>query len=311
MDFIKQYILQSITAAAGNLRLNNQRIESIAILKEAIVKSNDIKHDLNQMKKITELSKFAIKLSEIHSYLSEGTVDFLRLSDKFKEHSFNLIKELNNMLDLVEPNSIKQKLENILEPKDKTSELIVEHEHPKENIASSNSIIETIDENSIVNKHGIETNAKIELRDNFTDKTEIDENKNNKTEIGEDISFDSFESVILKPIKAIDLMLTQFTLDSELPPEIEAYAKQMAINAELSLRNGFEILAQMHKILSKGLMHIQNKTLKPSKEVIESLRACLIVIVAVVKSKEVDIRNYHNRAEVFGKFLNTIKTEGK
>jgi hypothetical protein len=33
------------------------------------------------------------------------------------------------------------------------------------------------------------------------------------------------------------------------------------------------------------------------------------VIVAVVKSKEIDIKNYLNRAEVFGKFLKKIKIE--
>jgi len=32
--------------------------------------------------------------------------------------------------------------------------------------------------------------------------------------------------------------------------------------------------------------------ISPVKEVIESLRACLIVIVAVVRGKEVDITNY-------------------
>ncbi len=45
----------------------------------------------------------------------------------------------------------------------------------------------------------------------------------------------------------------------------------------------------------------------PGKEVIESLRACLIVIVAVVRGKEVDISNYLNRAEDFGNKLATIK----
>ena len=83
----------------------------------------------------------------------------------------------------------------------------------------------------------------------------------------------------------------------------------MKLNAELSSQNGFEILSQMHTIISEGLIHLKNKSLVPSKEVIESIRACLIVIVAVVKSKEIDIKNYLNRAEVFGKFLKKIKTE--
>ncbi|HEY4754422.1 MAG TPA: hypothetical protein VIH28_00065, partial [Ignavibacteriaceae bacterium] len=107
----------------------------------------------------------------------------------------------------------------------------------------------------------------------------------------------------------IDSMLNKINMDSEIPEEIADYSKLMSVNADLSSQNGFEILAQMHTIISKGLIHIKNKSLIPSKEVIESLRACLIVIVAVVKSKEVDIKNYLNRAEVFGKFLQRIKTE--
>ncbi len=121
--------------------------------------------------------------------------------------------------------------------------------------------------------------------------------------------FNSFESTILKPIKSIDSMLNKINMDSEIPEEIADYSKLMSVNADLSSQNGFEILAQMHTIISKGLIHLKNKSLIPSKEVIESLRACLIVIVAVVKSKEVDIKNYLNRAEVFGKFLQRIKTE--
>ena len=42
MDLIKHYIVQSITAASSNLRLNSQRIEVIAMLKEVILKSKDI-----------------------------------------------------------------------------------------------------------------------------------------------------------------------------------------------------------------------------------------------------------------------------
>lgn len=309
MDFTKQYILQSIAAASSNLRLNNQRIEAIAILKEAIIKSKDLQQALNQMKKITELSKFAIKLSEIQHYLSEGNIDFTKLSDKFKEQSFNLIRELNQMLDHVDPSSLKQKLSHIVESDiDSADNLADEETAANKQIKGGKG---SLDLHILCQKENMqnssETNKIISKVSALENKTEIhlvdNEHKN------EDAAFKSFESIILKPIKSIDELLNHFAVDSEIPPEIEEYSKQMIVNSELSFKNGFEILAQMHKILAKGLMHIKNKTLIPSKEVIESLRACLIVIVAVVKSKEVDIRNYHNRAEVFGKFLNKIKTE--
>jgi hypothetical protein len=122
-------------------------------------------------------------------------------------------------------------------------------------------------------------------------------------------SFNGFETIILKPIKSVDEILNKICTENEIPVEIEDYSRLMQVNGELSSHNGFDILAEMHEIVSDGLTHIKNKTLNPSREVIESLRACLIVIVAVVKSKEVDIKNYLNRAEVFGKFLQKIKTE--
>jgi hypothetical protein len=85
----------------------------------------------------------------------------------------------------------------------------------------------------------------------------------------------------------------------------------MSSNAQLSERIGFEILTSMHNIIAKALLLIRNRDLMPGKEVIESLRACLIVIVAVVRGKEVDISNYLNKAEDFGNKIALIKTEEK
>jgi hypothetical protein len=65
----------------------------------------------------------------------------------------------------------------------------------------------------------------------------------------------------------------------------------------------------MHRIVSKALVLIKNRELMPGKEVIENLRACLIVIVAVVRGKDVDINNYLNKAEDFGNKLVTIKSK--
>lgn len=295
MDFIKQYIVQSITTASGNLRLNNQRIEVLAMLKEVILKSKDVQHDLNQMKKITELAKIAIKLSEMHHYLSEGSVDFLKVTDKFKEHSFNLIKEMTYMLDMVNPYAFRQTLDRLIEPGKKVVEIIIEPESKSDNELGNELLSKNLDSlsNSIF---AVEETKEIALLEEEKDKDDLD-------------NFNSFESTILKPIKSIDSILNEISIDSEIPAEVEEYSKIMNVNADLSSQNGFEILSQMHTIISEGLIHLKNKSLVPSKEVVESIRACLIVIVAVVKSKEIDIKNYLNRAEVFGKFLQKIKTE--
>ena len=199
------------------------------------------------------------------------------------------------MLDLVNPYTFRQTLDRFFEPEKKVVEIIIESESKSDSEVG----------NELLSKNLESLNNPI---------SDVEENKemasleDEKDKDNHDI-FNSFESTILKPIKSIDSMLNKINMDSEIPEEIADYSKLMSVNADLSSQNGFEILAQMHTIISKGLIHLKNKSLIPSKEVIESLRACLIVIVAVVKSKEVDIKNYLNRAEVFGKFLQRIKTE--
>jgi hypothetical protein len=295
MDLIKQYIVQSISTASSNLRLNNQRIEVLAMLKEVILKSKDIQHDLNQMKKITELSKIAIKLSEIHHYLCEGSIDFLKVTDKFKEQSFNLIKDITYMLDMVNTYTFRETIDRLIEPDKKVVEIIIDPE--SKSISELGSDFLSTNFNNISHSTSINTSIDdIVLLEEEKDKDNLQ-------------TFNSFESTILNPIKSIDSLLNEINIDSEISAEVEEYSQLMSANADLSSKNGFEILAHMHEIISDGLIHLRNKSLVPSKEVIESIRACLIVIVAVVKSKEIDIKNYLNRAEVFGKFLKKIKTE--
>jgi len=60
----------------------------------------------------------------------------------------------------------------------------------------------------------------------------------------------------------------------------------------------------MHTIFYTALLSIKDKKIAIDKNLIESLRACLIVIVAVVRGKDVNITNYLNKSENLGKFLN-------
>ena len=113
MDLIKHYINQSITIAANNLRLNNQQIEVVALLKQTISKSENLSDDLINMKKITELSLLAIRLNEIYNSLTQNPIDLLKISDQFKEHSRYLIKDLGHMLDITTPAVFKTAIEKL------------------------------------------------------------------------------------------------------------------------------------------------------------------------------------------------------
>lgn len=284
MDLIKQYITQSITIAANNLRLNNQQIEVVALLKQTISKSEYLSDDLINMKKITELSLLAIRLNDIYNSLTQNPIDILKISDQFKEHSRYLIKDLGHMLDITTPAVFKTAIE-------KLNGAIV---FPKEEIK-------------------IDLSKRIPEEDPFV-KSETEEIKETII-FSEDIEnedeelIQKFEPTILGPIKPLDNVLKKISNNEIDYEELIKYAQIMDDNAALSRKIGFEILSGMHRIVSKALILIKNRELMPGKEVIENLRACLIVIVAVVRGKDVDINSYLNKAEEFGNKLATIKSK--
>jgi len=83
MDLIKQYIVQSVTAASNNLRLNTHQLEAVGLLRESLLKSDDILSEIEKMKSITELSTLAIRLNEIYNFLSQKRIDFFKISEQF------------------------------------------------------------------------------------------------------------------------------------------------------------------------------------------------------------------------------------
>ncbi len=281
MDLIKHYINQSITIAANNLRLNNQQIEVVALLKEAINKSDNLSDDLINMKRITELSTLAIRLNEIYNSLTQNQIDFLKISDQFKEHSRYLIKDLGRLLDISTPQTFKTSIEKL-----KGSIVF-----PKEEIKIDLSKRVPEDE-PFVQVSSDDIKEEIIFNEDF---------KNDDEEL-----IQNFEPTILNPIKPLDNILKKISNNEIDYEELIKYSKIMDENAALSRKIGFEILSGMHRIISKALILIKNRELMPGKDVIESLRACLIVIVAVVRGKDVDINNYLNKAEEFGNKLATI-----
>ncbi len=118
-----------------------------------------------------------------------------------------------------------------------------------------------------------------------------------------------FEPTILGPIKPLDNLLKKISNNDIDYEELIKFAQIMEDNSVLSRKIGFEILSGMHRIVSKALILIKNRELMPGKEVIENFRACLIVIVAVVRGKDVNINNYLNKAEEFGNKLASIKSK--
>jgi hypothetical protein len=279
MDIIKQYIIQCLYSASNTLRLNTQQIEVLAQLKEVILNSTDIQRDIESMKKITELSRLGIKFGELYKYLNNSSIDFSKFSDKFKEHSQYLVRETTILLNQVNPQTCKAILKKIGS---------AGTEEPNEiKIDLSNRPNST---------PAFEKQTNQELKENLILGDEKDD---------DDIFFHNFEAEILAPIKSLDSFLKKMNENNYEAEELNRFISIIQKNGEKSVKIGFEIIANMHRILLKALVLIKSRELMPGKDVVESMRACLIVIAAVVRGKEVEITNYLNRAEEFGRKILT------
>jgi hypothetical protein len=282
LDLIKQYIAQSLTAASNNLRLTNHQLEALGLLREVLLKSDDLSVNIDKMKTITELSTLAIRLNEIHDYLTHRKIDFFKFSDQFKEHSRYLINDLTNLLVIDNPALVKGAINKLNGVDDKKESAQIEVIIPEDKIDSK-----PVTENNNKSREAINEDD-AESKEDF---------------------FKSYEKLILKPIKHIDRMLKQFANNEINYEDLSRYTEIMKLNGEISEKNGFEIISSMHKIMYKALLLIKSRELIPDKDVTEAMRACLIVIVAVVRGKEVDITNYLNRAEDFEREIQTTNSK--
>jgi len=273
MDLVKIYIVQSISAASNNIRLNSQQVEVVALLRQVILKSEDLGDDLYKMKRVTEFSKIGIRLNEIYSFLTTGKIDFFKISEKFKEHSQFLIRELNQLLESLSPEEFKAALRKMNGEDENVPAINFDLSKHNKNIMN-----QVLEENKILSENSI-----------------VEESENE--------SFYSYEQKILSTIKPLEKFLSDLQKNDIDYDELIKFNLLLKENARLSYLKSFEVIGNMHKILSQALDNIISHKLSPEKNVVDSIRACMIVIVAVIKGKEVDITGYLNKAEEFGRKL--------
>lgn len=289
MDLSKQYIIQCIITASNNLRLSSEKIEAVAILRERVAKAENLSEELKTFKKITELSKLGVRLGEILAFIENGKIDFAKLSDIFKEQSYSLVKELSYVLDIVTPQMMRELFQKF------TNESInVDLTKRPLNEEGEDKLVEIVAKEIKIPKRSTAEELKEELILGDLNKEE-------------NFSFEQYESRVLRPVKDLDAFLNRVVKYDYTESEMNTKIKLMKENAELSQKVGFEVLSNMHRIFATGLDLINQKKIAPSTNVVDSLRASLIVIVAVVRGKEVDITNYLNKAEEFGKTLSQTK----
>ena len=121
-----------------------------------------------------------------------------------------------------------------------------------------------------------------------------------------ELSFENFEKEVLKPIKDLDAFLARLSKRDYNTGDLMYFTEMMYNNAELSQKIGFEVITNMHNIFAGTLSQIREKKIIPDLDLVEHLRACLIVIAAVVREKDVDITSYLNDAESLGRKLKII-----
>jgi hypothetical protein len=198
-------------------------------------------------------------------------VDFVKISEQFREHSRYLIRDLSQFLESVSPQVYMDAFNKI---NDGNTRIIDVELVDRSKLAGQLMVNEEEDQS----------------------KTGVAKDFNQPT-----ISLLDFEKRILEPIKSLDEILKGLNSGIMNLKNLNDYSEIMEDNASLSNQRGLEILSKMHKIVASAFNEIIKGSLIVDKSVIESLRACLIVIVAVVKKKEVDISGYLNRSEGFAK----------
>ena len=209
MDLVKVYLIQSITTAANNLRLNAQQIEVVGLLRETVVNSKDLGAELLLMKKTTELSKLAIRLSEIHSFLTQGKIDFVKISEQFREHSRYLIRDLNQFLENVSPKIYKDAFNKI------------------KNGQTTAIDVELVDRSNLAGEIMI-TNI------SNTDENIIEEKRTNSKSIMD------FEKRILSPVKSVDDFLKKMSSGNVSEKEFMNYYELMKEHSLLATSQGFQ-----------------------------------------------------------------------
>mgnify|MGYP001351601667 FL=1 len=287
IQFEKQYIVQAISLSANSLRLNNDKIEVVTLLKQFIMQSTDLAYDMSIMKRITETSRLAIRIADIHTALSTGRIDFNTLSEKFKDHCRFLVSDLSLFLDSVSP-------------------------------ASFNVILERVQKSVLpesLKDLPIETISKTDVQDEAVKPKELEKNVEqlkeefimDGVEDDDDDFFSDVERNVLQPIKEIDALLLRLTEGESPGKDILFFAKILKKNGERLERFHTSILPSMHYTLHDAFHYIYEGKLTPSLMVTESMRACLIVIVATIRNKEVDINTYFNKAEAFTNLIKSME----
>ncbi|NUN08604.1 MAG: hypothetical protein HUU54_05450 [Ignavibacteriaceae bacterium] len=275
-NIVKEYLLQCVNQASSHLKLTAEKIEMIGILREEISGCSNLDCYIKEMKKVTELAKLALKFTEIVSFVNNNKIEYATISEKFRQHSYNLVKELSVTLDV------------------KTSLVFRSYINRVRESYGHNCIPQTEPGSAGVDEFSEEKKENLLLHEESEP---------------EQITFYKFEEMVTKPISSLDNALKNLLQNEIKPDELKYFANLMKRNWTVSKNFDSQIISNMHEIVGKTLFLFSENILQPNRQVVDALRACLIVIVALIKDKEIDISVYLRKAEELGNSIKTIKVK--
>lgn len=295
MDYRKEYLLQLLTSCSNRLRLDTAKLELIVLLKEEITKNEEPEDLFRKMKRITEFAKLAIKLNECYQYISSGKIDYQNISRQFSSHIDSLLRDLSPFLDSLSGVRFKEAMLRLTEPQSKGMQ------------KESGGYTPVIDFSAPKGQRIL--NA-FDFQKQEPPAKEPEPEEETPEPVEELLDFAKFESAVMAPIRDLDELLKKMA-NAEMPRgDISYYSQVMFTNHNLAVKFKSDTVARMHKTVSKALLLIRDGVMKPEKETIESIRACLIVIVAVVRNKDIDFKVYLDNAERFSSELLGRKPKG-
>ena len=236
----REYIIQTFVNSANELRQTSHRIVIVNLIKDFLYKCEDIEFALTEMKKLTEFSKFAIRLGQINLFTKKKP-DFLTVSSVIKKESQTLIPVVQQMLDSLAIEFTDQKLDEIKRKRKQALEPPETHDKDSEH-----------------------------------------------EELNKDI---------LSFIRKADELLTNFE-ENKIPVEDEENfsAEIKSLRNRLSVLNN-DLIENMFSVFDALFAELDD--FENREEIVEALRASMIVIAGTIRKKEVDLTPFIDRAMAY------------
>ncbi len=230
MSWEREYIVQTYENAANNLRMTSRRLVNHTLFKEFLSECENLEKAIDEMKKITELAKFAIKLGKVYEY-TQSPPEFIKLTEVMSRQINELIPEVREILDEYEPEYISGKLNSI----------------------------------QAVLNNDVSAQANDDTTENIIE--------------------------VVGLIKKVDDYLNLCVTGEISGDDKEKFME--IVNRKNSLLHNFSdpLVNEMREIFNELFGNIISNGVSQPEEV-EAMRACLIVIVAKLKNKDVDVSQF-------------------